>query len=89
MVNRDPNIVTSSLSGLVTQDGVTVEVNIIRLEDELGWSLEVVNDRGTSTTWDDQFASDEKAFSEFQRTVAREGIQAFLDHAKIIPFPRP
>lgn len=38
---REPNIVTSSLSGIVTEHGITVRVNIIRLENELGWSLEV------------------------------------------------
>lgn len=40
---RDPNIVTSGLSGNVTEQGTTVEVHIIRLEDEPGWTLEVVN----------------------------------------------
>ena len=33
---RDPNIVTSGLSGTVTEQGITVEVHIIRLEDEPG-----------------------------------------------------
>lgn len=44
MNERDPNIVTSSLSGIVTEQGVTVRVNIIRLENEPGWSLEVENE---------------------------------------------
>lgn len=48
MHERDPNIVTSSLSGVVTEQGVTVRVNIIRLENEPGWSLEVENEHGTS-----------------------------------------
>ena len=39
----DPNIATSGLSGIVTEQGITVEVHIIRLEDEPGWTLEVVN----------------------------------------------
>jgi hypothetical protein len=41
MHERDPNIVTSSLSHVVAKQGVTVKVNIIRLENELGCSLEV------------------------------------------------
>jgi len=32
----DPNIVKSSLSRMVTRDGITVEVEIIRLEGETG-----------------------------------------------------
>ena len=40
MVDRDPNIVISGLSGDFTKDGVTVEVHIIRLEDGKDWTLE-------------------------------------------------
>jgi hypothetical protein len=85
---RDPNIVHSGLSGLVTKDGVTVEVSIIRLENEQDWTLEVVNSSGTSIVWDEQFSSDEDAHAEFQRAVAEEGMTIFLDQGKVIPFKR-
>jgi hypothetical protein len=49
MHERDPNIVTSSLSGIVAEQGITVRVNITRLENEPGWSMEVENENGTST----------------------------------------
>ena len=88
MTGRDPNIVKSSLSRTVTKDGITVRVEIIRLEGETGWSLEVVNARNTSIVWDDLFATDEAAYAEFARTVAEEGMRAFLDSGKVIPFPR-
>jgi hypothetical protein len=88
MIERDPNIVHSGLSRIVEKDGVTVEVSIIRLEDETQWSLEVVNSAGTSIVWDDLFASDEDAYAEFERTVAEEGMQAFLDKGNVIPFRR-
>ena len=52
------------------------------------WSLEVVNSIGTSTVWDDLFASDKEAYAEFERTLAEEGIRAFLDNANVIPFRR-
>jgi hypothetical protein len=42
----------------VTKDGVTVKVSIVRLEHESQWSLEVVNDAGTSIVWDDLFSSE-------------------------------
>lgn len=83
---RDPNIVTSGLSGTVTEQGITVEVHIIRLEDEPGWTLEVVNQNGTSTVWDDSFVTDDAAWGAFCRTVEEEGMQAFLDQAVVIPF---
>jgi uncharacterized protein len=85
---RDPNIVTSGLSGRVSRDGVTVEVHIHRLEDRPGWALEVVNAKGTSTGWDDLFETDEAAHSAFLATVAEEGMATFLDQATIIPFRR-
>lgn len=48
MIDQDSNIVISGLSGDFTKNGVTVEVQIIRLEDGNDWTLEVVNSAGTS-----------------------------------------
>jgi hypothetical protein len=42
MIEQDPKIVDSPLSRRVTKDGITVEVSIIRLEQESEWSLEVI-----------------------------------------------
>ena len=82
MSEREPNIVDSSLSRKVTRDGVTVNVSIIRLEHEKEWSLEVVNAASTSTVWDELFPTDEAAYAEFERTVAKEGMRTFLDSGK-------
>jgi uncharacterized protein len=88
MEERIPNIVTSGLTRRVTQDGITVELCIYRLEEESAWTLEVVNAAGTSIVWDDLFSSDETANEEFLKTVADEGMATFLDGAKIVRFPR-
>ena len=88
MKEREPYLITSSLSRNVTQDDITVELCIYRLETKSEWLLEVVNSAGTSIVWDDQFPSDEAANEEFLRTVAKEGMTTFLDDAKVIPFPR-
>ena len=88
MPDRDPNIVTSGLSRAVTVDGVTVVVNIHRLEHDPQWALEVVNEVGTSTVWEAPFDTDEEAFAAFQLTVEEEGMEAFLDRTNVIPFPR-
>jgi hypothetical protein len=88
MSEREPNLVTSSLSHKLTRDSISVEVAIYRLETEPGWSLEVVNSAGTSIVWDDLFPTDDAALAEFDRTVAEEGMVAFLDSGKIIPFRR-
>ena len=88
MQDRDPNIVTSGLSRTVTIDGITLVVSIYRLENDAQWSLEVVNEVGTSTVWEAPFDTDEEAFAAFQLTVAEEGMGAFLDRTNVIPFPR-
>ena len=86
MKERIPNLVRSGLSGIVSKDNVTVEVIIVRLESESKWSLEVLNNAGTSIVWGDLFDSDEDAYAEFQQTVEEEGIRAFLDNQNVIPF---
>ena len=55
MTDRMPNIIFSELGGHFTQDGVSVEVVIVKLEGGSEWTLEVVNSSGTSIVWDDPF----------------------------------
>ena len=70
----------------MTRDGVAVRVEIYRLEGRPGWALEVVNDRGTSTVWDELFDTDDAADAAFRENLAAEGMAAFLDSATVIPF---
>jgi hypothetical protein len=85
---RDPNIVTSGLSGEFTEAGVTVKVAIYKLEDRPGWAMEFINDRGTSTVWDGLFDTDDEAYAAFRLTVEEEGMSAFQDQSNVIPFRR-
>jgi hypothetical protein len=88
MKEREPNLIYSSLSGVFGKDGVTVEVNIVRLELETKWTLEVVNTATTSFVWDETFATDEEAYEEFRRAVEEEGMQAFVENSNVVPFRR-
>jgi hypothetical protein len=88
MQDREPNIVTSGLSRPITRDGVSITLEIYRLESEPDWTLEVVNDRGTSIVWDDLFKTDDLALAAFEQVVADEGMTTFLDPSNVIPFPR-
>jgi hypothetical protein len=85
---RDPNVVTSGLSKTVMRGGVRLEINIIRLETETDWTLEVVTPDGASTVWKDVFSSDDAAYAEFERIVTEEGVKAFLEPGNVIPFKR-
>ena len=88
MSDRDPNLITSGLSQVVERNGIKVQVHIYRLESDRSWTLEVVNEAQTSTVWDDTFPTDDAAYAEFLRTVEDEGMETFLDTAKVIPFKR-
>ena len=87
-MDRNPNIVSSSLSGDVREDGVTVRLEIYRLEHENQWVLEVINEAGTSTVWDVPFDTDEEAHAAFRLAVEDEGMEAFFDRSNVIQFPR-
>ena len=88
MQQRDPNIVRSGLSRSVTADGLTVEVEIYRLEDQPGWALEVIDQDGTSTVWEVPFLTDEQAFGAFETALRQEGMAALIGRSNVIPFRR-
>ncbi|WP_235209952.1 hypothetical protein [Sphingobium sp. Ant17] len=50
----------------------------MRLATEGGWSLEVVNEHGTSTVWDNLFPTDRDTDAAFRDVLAQEGVEAFL-----------
>ena len=81
-MNRGPELVKSSFSGSVTRQAITVRLEIYRLKDDPKWVLEVVNERGTSTVWDDLFDTDGAAYEAFEATVEQEGMGAFLDETE-------
>lgn len=83
--DKEPNLVTSSLSGLVDADGVIVELCIYRLEHQSAWTLEAVLPNGTSVVWDDEFPSDLAAYDAFERTLKEEGVSQLLGN--VIQFP--
>ncbi|MCH2338441.1 hypothetical protein [Stutzerimonas chloritidismutans] len=67
----------SALCQKLTADGRTVEVEIYR-GDKGGWLLEVVDEFGTSTVWDDEFDTDGAALEEVLATIRDEGIEALI-----------
>lgn len=68
---------TSPLSQELSDDGRTVDVQIYRGGGS-DWILEVVDEYGNSTVWDDQFSSDAEALNEVKTTIKEEGIKSFI-----------
>ncbi len=80
-IDDDPELEYSSLCEEVSRDGTTVFLHIYRLKGGTdGWSLEVVDDKGGSTVWDDLFATDKDARDEFFETLEAEGIRSFSEN---------
>lgn len=84
----DPNLITSGLSRRVTVEGHELRIEIYKLEDDKSWTLEVVDEEGTSFVWDDLFASDQDAIDEALNLIETEGLSAFRDNDNVIPFPK-
>lgn len=55
-----------------------VDIQIYR-SDGSGWILEVVDDLGNSTLWDQEFATDEAALDCAFKDIESEGIEAFIN----------
>jgi len=86
-MGRDPELVQSSYSGPATRQGITVRLEIYRLDGDPQWVLEVVNENGTSTVWDELFDTDSAAYDAFQSAVEEEGMSAFLDETNAVSLP--
>ncbi len=73
----DPVPKMSPLCQSLTRDGHTVQIEIFQ-GDSGKWILEVVDQVGNSTVWDDQFDTDQQALDELHRTVVEEGIESLI-----------
>jgi hypothetical protein len=79
-VTKKPKLEHSELSGEYTEDGITVLVDIHRpAGTNNDWKLEVVTQNEDLFEWEEPFATDREAFDEFLATIARDGIQSFLE----------
>ncbi|MGC4024408.1 MAG: hypothetical protein QM744_04185 [Mesorhizobium sp.] len=77
-MSEDPKPIRSPLSQTVTSDGITIEVEIFRFEDEDGWTLELVDEEWNSTVYHDKFETDQAAWEAFQEDLKAEGLEALL-----------
>ena len=69
----------SPLERDITRDDATVRVCIYRGCEDPGWILEIEDEHGGSTSWEDLFDSDQAALDEALRSIDEEGIRTFID----------
>jgi hypothetical protein len=76
-MNQADELISSPLARKITREGVTVGICIYRGASEDGSILEVEDQDGGSTVWDDRFPSDQAALDEALQIIETEGIRAF------------
>jgi hypothetical protein len=84
--NDEPNLVTSEKSERVVVDDYPFSIDIFRLETDKTWTLEVVDHKGTSHAWEEQFNSDTEARDAAIQALQTEGALAFMRGNNVIPF---
>ena len=70
-------VIKSNLSQEFSVEEKSVSIEI--LGDGNGkWILELVDEHGNSTVWDDLFETDKSALSEAKKAILEEGIETFI-----------
>lgn len=77
-MSEEPKLEISPLSQEVSSANRTVSVEIYRLEGELEWALEVVDEFNNSTVWDNTFATESAALTEAKKTILAEGVGTLI-----------
>ena len=66
------------LSTTVKRDGKSVQIDVYRADKD-GWLLEMNDQFGNSTCWNDPFESSSAAMTEGVEAIESEGIDKFID----------
>lgn len=80
-----PEIVVSNLSKRVSEKGTYIDVQIYRLGDQWRWTLEIIDECGGSTVWDEWFDTEQAALDKALRAVRAFGIDSFSEDNRSKP----
>ncbi len=76
-MSNDPVPRESPLSQVIERDGRSVKVGIYE-DGTGGWLLEVVDEFGNSSIWDQSFETEQDALDEALKTIREEGIESLI-----------
>ena len=76
-MSEEFDLVFSPHCKTITREGEELKVEIYG-DGDGKWILEVVDQQGNSTVWDEHFDDDQVAFAEVDRTIAAEGIKSVV-----------
>lgn len=77
-MSEEIEIEISPLGCEYSLDGKTVQVEIYRGAEEPGWILEVVDELGNSTVWEEPLETDQAALDQFYATIKEEGLDSLI-----------
>lgn len=80
-MTEDIELIHSPLARTYSAEGRSVSIEIYRSPGS-PWVLEVVDELGTSTVWDELFDTDEAALEAALAAIEEEGIASFAAHAR-------
>ncbi|HNT63845.1 MAG TPA: UPF0149 family protein [Candidatus Desulfobacillus denitrificans] len=80
-MTEDVELIDSPLARTYSAEGHSVSIEIYRSPGS-PWVLEVVDELGTSTVWDEEFETDEAALEAALAAIEEEGIASFVTHAR-------
>jgi len=81
MIDDDIELIHSPLTQTYSAEGHTLRIEIYRGAGE-AWSLEVVDEEGTSTVWDELFETDAAALAAAFEAFEEEGVRHFVTTAR-------
>ncbi|HEX5657016.1 MAG TPA: hypothetical protein VFX59_07460 [Polyangiales bacterium] len=84
----DLPLVYSPLGCTISRDGMQLRVAIYRGETESSWLLELEDQLGGSTVWDDRFDTDQAALDVALEAIEQDGIESFTVPPESVA-PRP
>lgn len=77
-MSNDPELIISPLSQTISSGGRTIDVHIYQLEGEKSWALEVEDEYGNSTVWDEGFPTEVAALVKAKKTILAEGVSSLI-----------
>jgi len=88
-MTEEIDIIHSPLEQIYSAEGLSVQIHIYRSLNSQ-WVLEVVDESGVSTVWDDLFETDTQALAEALMAIQSEGLANFIDNANALAYgPAP
>ena len=76
-MNDESKLEISPLCQPISSGGRTVKVEIYRLEGGR-WTLEIEDEFGNSTVWDNEFDTDREALTEAKKAILEETVREFI-----------